>query len=206
MLTQLDHPLLQHKLTLLRDKSTHPSKFRRILGEISELMTYEVTRDLKLSAKAIETPFEKGEFPALDDDLIIVSILRAGSAMLDGVTRVVPFASIGHIGIYRDKFVKTTVEYYFRIPEPCKGRRVLLLDPILATGDTAVAAISRLKDYGVGRIDLLTLLASPEGIQKVESQFPEVHLHTLAQEREINENGYILPGMGDAGGRIYGTA
>ncbi|MCC7443112.1 MAG: uracil phosphoribosyltransferase [Bdellovibrionales bacterium] len=204
--TQITHPVLQHHLTLLRRKETRPPEFRRILSEMARLIAFEATQDLPLKKVAIETPMEKmTDAPAIAEELVVVSIMRAGNGMLDGVLQALPFAQAGHIGMYRDKFVHATVEYFFKLPEPIEGRQILLLDPLLATGDTAVASLKRLKEYGVGSIRLVSLLAAPEGIAKVNAQHPDVRLFTLSVERGLTEKGFLLPGLGDAGDRLYGT-
>ena len=201
----LQHPVLMNKLFRLRSKDCGAGEFRVIVSEMSRLIAYEATRDLSLSSKPVETPMEKTEVPCIEDKLSIVSILRAGNGMLEGVAPILPFASIGHIGIYRDKFIKTTVEYFMRLPADIEGRKILLLDPLLATGDTALASIARLKDYNVGKIKFLCLLAAPEGIAKIQEKHPDVEIFALSLERELNKEGYILPGIGDVGDRLYGT-
>ena len=199
------HPVLSHNLTKLRDAETRPMEFRRVLEQLSSLMAYEVTRDLGTTATKISTPLEDTESLMVSDDLAIVTIMRAGNGMLDGLLHMLPFSRVGHIGIYRDKFTRQTVEYYFRLPEQIKGRTVLLADPLIATGDTAVAAIDRLKEYGVGTIRCVSVLAAPEGLVKLHESHPDLEVYTLSVERQLNEMGYILPGLGDAGDRLYGT-
>ena len=201
----ISHPVLQHKLSLLRDKNISSMIFRQIVEEMSQMLAYEATRDLKTTAAPVVTPLEKTTSPKINDQLLVVAILRAGLGMLNGMAKILPFATIGHIGIYKDRFVNATVEYYLRLPKNVKGQTVLLLDPMLATGDTACAAIERLKEYGVGKIKLITLLSAPLGIQKINSLFPEVEIFTVNVERELNQKGYILPGIGDAGDRLYDT-
>ncbi len=201
----INHPVLQHKLSLLRDKNISSMIFRQIVEEMSQMLAYEATRDLKTTAAPVVTPLEKTTSPKINDQLLVVAILRAGLGMLNGMAKILPFATIGHIGIYKDRFVNATVEYYLRLPKNVKGQTVLLLDPMLATGDTACAAIERLKEYGVGKIKLITLLSAPLGIQKINSLFPEVEIFTVNVERELNQKGYILPGIGDAGDRLYDT-
>jgi uracil phosphoribosyltransferase len=201
----ISHPVLQHKLSRLRKKDTGASDFRRLMNEISCLMAYEVTRSLKTKKVVIETPFEKLESSMIDEPLNIVSIQRAGSGMLEGMLQMLPFARVGHIGIYRDKFIKNTVEYYFRIPNGATGQRIVLIDPLLATGDTAVAAIDRLKQYEVGPITFVCILSSPVGIAKLKVFHPDVNIITLSIERELNDKGYLLPGLGDAGDRLFDT-
>jgi uracil phosphoribosyltransferase len=203
--SQIQHPVLQHKLALLRDKNISSMVFRQIVEEMSQMLAYEATRDLKTSPTMVVTPLEKTTSPKISEPLLIVAILRAGLGMLNGMTKILPFATIGHIGIYKDRFVNATVEYYLRIPKNVKNQKVLLLDPMLATGDTACAAIERLKQFGVGKIKLITLLAAPTGITKINKQFPDVEIFTVNLERELNSKGYILPGIGDAGDRLYDT-
>ena len=203
--TILKHPLLQHNLTKLRDVRTPPVEFRRVMEQLSSLLAYEMTRDLEVSECGVETPLEKTTGLSVSDDIVIVSILRAGNGMLDGLLRMLPFSGVGHIGIYRDKFIGNTVEYYFRLPEKVKGKKILLTDPLIATGDTALAAIERLKEYEVGAIRFVSILASPQGVKKLKENHPDVEIYTLSLERELTDKGYILPGLGDAGDRLYGT-
>lgn len=199
------HPVLQHKLCQLRDKNTTPWMFRDLMEDVSQLLAYEVARDLSLKAVDVETPMRKTKGHKIADPLVLVAIMRAGSGMLTGMQKLMSFAGVGHIGIYRDKFVKSTVEYYFRLPPDVAGSKVILLDPMLATGDTAVASISRLKEFEVGDIKFVTLIASRPGLEKVHQWHPDVEIYTLSIEPELDENGYILPGIGDAGDRLYGT-
>ncbi len=201
----ITHPVLQHKLTILRKKETRHAEFRRVLSEASSILAYEATRDLKVSQVEIETPFERTQQPLVDEKIIVISIQRAGNGMLEGVLEMLPFARVGHIGIYRDKWIKSTVEYYFRIPENCRGLRTFLVDPLLATGDTAVAAIDRLKQYEVGPIAFVCLLASPEGIESLHAAHPDVQIITTHVDRQLSSKGYILPGLGDAGDRLFDT-
>lgn len=201
----LEHPLLQHSLTRLRDVETPPVEFRRVMEQLSALLAYEITRDLSLSPVQVQTPLEDTTGLRVDDDLVIVSVLRAGNGMLEGLLRMLPFSRVGHIGIYRDKFVGNTVEYYFRLPEKVRGKKILLADPLIATADTAVAAIDRLKEYEVGAIRFVSLLISPQGLEKLHEHHPDVEVYCLAIERGLTEEGYILPGLGDAGDRLYGT-
>lgn len=202
----LEHPILQHNLTRLRNAATRPVDFRRVMEQLSALLAYEVTRDISVSSAPVQTPLEATEGLVVSDELIIVSIMRAGNGMLDGLLRMLPFSGVGHIGIYRDKFIGNTVEYYFRLPDEVKGRKILVADPLIATGDTAVASVDRLKEYGVGDIRFVSLLASPEGLAHLYEHHPDVEVFTLSVERELNAQGYILPGIGDAGDRLYGTA
>lgn len=204
-LTLVDHPIIRHSLTRLRDKETEPSAFRRKLHEVSRLIAYEATRDLPTSTVEIETPMARMKAEKIVDVPVIVSIMRAGNGMLDGLLTMMPFAAAGHIGIYRDKFIQNTVEYYFKVPENIKGRRIFLADPLLATGDTAVACVDRLKQYEVGEIRLLCVLCSKEGLAKLEHFHPDVKVYAVAVEPEMNERGYLIPGLGDAGDRLYKT-
>ncbi|MBT6180064.1 MAG: uracil phosphoribosyltransferase [Deltaproteobacteria bacterium] len=202
----LNHPILQHNLTKLRNRETKPVDFRRVMDQLSALLAYEITRDISVSQEPVTTPLEETKGAVVSDDLVIVSIMRAGNGMLDGLLRMLPFSRVGHIGIYRDKFIGNTVEYYFRLPDEVKGRKILLADPLIATGDTAVASIDRLKEYGVESIRFVSLLASPEGLAHLYDHHPDVEVYTLSVERELSSDGYILPGLGDAGDRLYGTA
>jgi uracil phosphoribosyltransferase len=204
--TILEHPVLQHKLSILRDKDISSMAFRQIVEEMSQMMAYEATRDLGMGLSRVTTPLETAQFPKITETFTIVAILRAGLGMLNGMLKILPFATVGHIGIYRDRFVNATVEYYLRLPKGVKNQRVLLLDPMLATGDTACAAIERLKEFGVGQIRLITLLAAPQGVRKIHAHYPDVEIFTVSLERDLNAKGYILPGMGDAGDRLYDTA
>lgn len=204
-LTVLEHPLAQDKLTQLRDKETSPEHFRRLVMELSQLLTYEATRNLKTKSVKVETPLQKTTGLRVAEPVTFVPIMRAGLAMLEGALRVMPNAGVGHIGIYRDKFVKHTVEYYFRLPKDVEKHRVIVFDPMLATGDTMVAALSRLKEHKVGPITLLTILVSKPGYEQICAEHPDVEIFTLSYEKVLDKNGYILPGVGDAGDRIYGT-
>ena len=203
--TQLNHPVLQHKLSLLRDKNISSMIFRQLVEEMSQLIAYEATFDLKTALAPVTTPLEKTKAPKISEPLVIVAILRAGLGMLNGMLKILPFATVGHMGIYRDRFINATVEYYLRVPKNVKGQKLLLLDPMLASGDTACAAIERLKTYGVSKIRLVTLLASREGVAKINTLFPDVEIFTVHLERELNAKGYLLPGLGDAGDRLYDT-
>ena len=203
--TVIDHPVARHKLAVLRDKSTSALSFRLVVEEISQLLAYEATRDLGTKKVQVETPLEKTECEVVGEELVVVAILRAGNGMLSGMLRILPFATVGHIGIYRDRFIKSTVEYYLRLPKDVKGKRVLLVDPLLASGDTACAAIDRLKEYEVGKIRLACFLSSPEGLSKLEKLHPDVEVFTVGVERTLDEKGYLLPGIGDAGDRLYDT-
>lgn len=201
----IEHPLAQDKLTRLRNKKTIPADFRRLIMELAQILVLEATRDVKLKDVEVETPFAITTGKKLAEALTLVPIMRAGLAMVEGGLQLLPAASVGHIGIYRDKMVRNTVEYYFRLPPNIKKTRVLILDPMLATGDTACATVCRLKEYDVKHIDFLCLLASKQGIDKVLAEHPDVRIYTLCVESELNDQDYILPGVGDAGDRIYGT-
>jgi len=202
----LDHPLIQHKLTLLRNRETSTAGFRRIAREISLLMAYEVTRDLPLEAIDIETPLEAMRAEHLaGKKLCIVSILRAGNGILDGMLDLVPSARVGHIGLYRDSATLQPVEYYLKLPSDVADRLVILVDPMLATGNSAAAAAARLKQAGVTAMKFVCLLAAPEGIATFTSAHPDVPVFTAAVDRELDSHGYIRPGLGDAGDRFYGT-
>ena len=203
--TVMNHPVLQHKLTLLRDKNIASMIFRQLVEEMSQMMAFEATRDLATSLVAVETPLEKTKQPKISDSIALVAVLRAGLGMLNGMMKILPFATVGHIGIYKDRFVQATVEYYLRLPKLTKNQMIFLLDPMLATGDTACAAIDRLKEYGVTRIRMITLLSAPEGVAKVNLLHPDVEIYTVSLERELNKKGYILPGVGDAGDRLFDT-
>jgi uracil phosphoribosyltransferase len=202
----INHPLVQHKLTLMRKKDASTNSFRRLLGELSSLMAYEVTRDMATQDVDIETPLEKMQAKQIDGKkLVFVSILRAGNGILDGVLQVVPGARVGHIGIYRDPATLKAVEYYFKMPKDMHERDIIVVDPMLATGNSAVAAITRLKECKPKSIKFLCLLTVPEGINTLHAAHPDVEIFTAAIDRELNDHGYILPGLGDAGDRIFGT-
>ena len=204
--TVVNHPLVQHKLTLMRDKNTPSAIFRKLLREISLLLGYEVLRDLPMSVITIETPLAEMEAPILlGKKVVFVSILRAGNGLLDGLTDLVPSARIGHIGLYRDPETLQPIEYYFKVPTDIAERPVVLVDPMLATGNSITAAISRVKDQGARDIKLVTLLAAPEGIDHLTRTHPDVHVFTAAIDSHLNSHGYIVPGLGDAGDRMFGT-
>ena len=205
-LTVVSHPLVQHKLTLMRQAGTPVADFRRIAREISLLMAYEVTRDLPLETVAIATPLERMEAPQLaGKKLCFVSILRAGNGILDGMLDLVPSARVGHIGLYRDPDTLVPVEYYLKLPEDLPDRLVVLVDPMLATGHSAAAALTRLRQAGAMQLRFVCLLAAPEGLAVLASEHPDVPVFTAAVDRELDEHGYIRPGLGDAGDRLYGT-
>lgn len=202
----LNHPLITHKLGILRDIHTGTKEFRELIVEISTLLCYEATKDAKLEKTIIETPLEKMETGKLNEDnYAIVPILRAGMGMLDGIINVIPNAKVGHIGLYRDKETFQPIEYYFKMPENVSQREVLIIDPMLATGGSASATISRLKEEGVKKIKLLCVVAAPEGINLIEKDHPDVQIYCATVDRTLNESAYILPGLGDAGDRVYGT-
>ena len=202
----LNHPLITHKLGILRDIHTGTKEFRELITEISTLLCYEATKDAKLKKTTIETPLEKMETGKLNEDnYAIVPILRAGMGMLDGIINVIPNAKVGHIGLYRDEETFQPIEYYFKMPENVSQREVLIIDPMLATGGSASATISRLKEEGVKKIKLLCVVAAPEGINLIEKDHPDVQIYCATVDRTLNESAYILPGLGDAGDRVYGT-
>jgi uracil phosphoribosyltransferase len=202
----VQHPLVQHKLTLMRRKEASTSTFRQLLHELSVLMAYEVTREMETSLVEIETPLETMQAPIIDGKkLALVSILRAGTGILDGMLSVVPGARVGHIGLYRDPDSLQPVEYYLKLPGQMPERDVIVVDPMLATGNSAVAALTRLKAERPRSLKFLCLLACPEGIATVHAAHPDVPIYTAAVDRQLNEHGYILPGLGDAGDRIFGT-
>ncbi len=205
-LTVVSHPLVLHKLTLMRDKHTPSAVFRQLLREISLLLAYEVLRDLPTTTKTIETPLQEMEAPILKGKkLVFASILRAGNGLLDGLLDLVPSARVGHVGLYRDPESLTAIEYYLKMPENLSQRRVILVDPMLATANSASAATSRLKEVGAEDIRFLCLLAAPEGIEAFTSAHPDVQIYTAAIDERLNDHGYIVPGLGDAGDRMYGT-
>jgi uracil phosphoribosyltransferase len=202
----IDHPLVQHKLTLMRKKEASTNSFRRLLGELSSLMAYEVSRDMAMQDVVIETPLETMTARMIDGKkLVFVSILRAGNGILDGVLSVVPGARVGHIGLYRDPNTLQAVEYYFKMPKNMEERDIVVVDPMLATGNSAAAAVARLKECKPKSIKFLCLLTCPEGINTLYQAHPDVPVFTAAIDRELNSHGYILPGLGDAGDRIFGT-
>ena len=201
-----DHPLIQHKLSLLREKSTPVTVFRALMREISMLLAYEITRELPMTTKPIETPMEAMDAPTLSGKkLALVSILRAGNGMLDGVLELIPSARVGFVGLYRNEETLQPVQYYFKVPEGLDGRLVIAVDPMLATGNSSVAAIDLLKEAGAKDIRFLCLLAAPEGIARMQAVHPDVEIVTAAVDRGLNDIGYIMPGLGDAGDRMFGT-
>src|SRR5271155_2365628 len=206
IVTIVDHPLVRHKLSLMRDRATSTSKFRQLMREISLLLGYEATRDLALEETDIETPLELTRTPVLaGKKLCLVSILRAGNGILDGMLDLVPAARVGHIGIYREPRTLQAIEYYLKLPDDLPERDVILLDPMLATGNSAVAAVSRLVELQARSIKFVCLVAAPDGVDNVLSIFPKVTIVAAALDRCLNSHGYILPGLGDAGDRLFGT-
>lgn len=204
--TVVDHPLVQHKLTLMRDKSRSTAGFRQLLGEIALLLAYDATRDLPLTTVEIETPLQKMNAPILAGRKpVLVSILRAGNGLLDGMLRLLPSARVAHIGLYRDPETLEPVEYYFKVPEHMDERHALVVDPMLATGHSAIAAVTRLKQTNPKSIEFICLLAAPEGIKAFHDVHPDVPIVTAAIDSHLNEHKYIVPGLGDAGDRMYGT-
>lgn len=202
----LDHPLLKHKLGYLRDKNTGSAEFRDLMKEISRILAHEVMRGWKdIKTVDIETPLAKAKVERILNAPVVVSIMRAGNGMLDAVLSMIPFASTGFIGIYRDKFINSTVEYYFKMPTDIRGRQAILCDPLVASADTAIAAIERLKSYDVGEIKILTILISDFAVRRINQLHPDVQIYTLNVETEMNEMGYLVPGIGDAGDRLYQT-
>lgn len=202
----IDHPLFKHKLGYLRDKNTNSVEFRRLTAEISTLLAYEAMRDWKDFIQVdIQTPIAPAKIQRIANPPVVVSIMRAGNGMLDSILSVIPFASAGFIGIYRDKFIQNTVEYYFKMPEDIKGRTAIICDPLISTADTMIAAIDRLKSYEVKKIKILTILISDFGLKKIHQFHPDVEIFTLNIETEINEVGYLVPGLGDAGDRLFQT-
>jgi len=202
----LEHPVIQHKLTIMRDKNTSSAVFRTALQEISMLLTYAVTQDLPTTLREIETPLQTMQAPVIDGKkLVLISILRAGNGILDGMLKVLPTARVGHVGMYRDHETLQAVEYYFKVPKHMEDRHVIVTDPMLATGNSAIAAIERIKQTKPLSIKFVCLLAAPEGIKALHEAHPDVEIYTPAVDECLNEVGYILPGLGDAGDRIYGT-
>ena len=202
----IDHPLVQHKLTLMRRKDASTSTFRTLLNELSSLMAYEVTRDMPLQDIEVETPLETMTGKVIDGKkLVFVSILRAGNGILEGMLNVVPSARVGHVGLYRDPQTLEPVEYYFKMPQEMEERDIVIVDPMLATGNSAIAAVDRLKQLKPRSIKFVCLLTCPEGVAALQKAHPDVAIYTAAIDRQLNEHGYILPGLGDAGDRIFGT-
>ena len=202
----IDHPLVQHKLTLMRRKDASTNTFRTLLNELSSLMAYEVTRDMPLQDVEVETPLETMTSKMIDGKkLVFVSILRAGNGILEGMLSVVPGARVGHVGLYRDPETLEPVEYYFKMPQEMEERDIVIVDPMLATGNSAIAAVDRLKQLKPKSIKFVCLLTCPEGVAALQKAHPDVAIYTAAIDRQLNEHGYILPGLGDPGDRIFGT-
>ena len=202
----LDHPLIQHKLSIIRDKNTSVKEFREIVGEIAALMCYEATRDMPTEIVEIETPIATAKVRRLQGKKVaVVPILRAGVGMVDGILELIPAAKVGHIGLYRDPETLEPVEYYCKMPNDIANREVIVLDPMLATGGSASAAIQFIKNYGCKGIKLMCIISAPEGIEKVQRDHPDIDIYVAAVDEKLNEHGYIVPGLGDAGDRIFGT-
>ncbi len=205
-LTVVEHPLVQHKLTIMRDKTTSTAKFRQLLREVSMLLAYEVTRNMEMTRAQIETPLQPMEAPKLAGrKLALVSILRAGNGLLDGILELVPSARVGFIGLYRDPETLQPVEYYCKLPSDLAERLVIVVDPMLATGNSSAAAVDLLKKNGARNIRFLCLLAAPEGVRRMREAHPDVPIVTAAVDERLNDHGYIVPGLGDAGDRMFGT-
>ena len=203
---ELNHPLVEHKLAILRDKKTGTKEFREIISEIASILCYEAMKDVKLKKVKIKTPIEEMEIGKLEEDrYAFIPILRAGMGMLDGVIRIVPNVKVGHIGMYRDEKTYQPVNYFFKVPKEIEKKEVFLLDPMLATGGSAIDAIDILKEKGVKKIKFLCIISAPEGIEAVTKKHPDVKIYTAHIDRELNDNKYICPGLGDAGDRIFGT-
>ncbi len=205
-LTIVSHPLVQHKLTLMREKDTSTASFRQLLREISLLLAYEVTRELPMTTKKIQTPICEMDAPAIDGKkLALISILRAGNGLLDGILELIPAARVGFVGLYRDHETLQPVQYYYKVPDQLQDRICIVVDPMLATGNSSAAAIKLLKDSGARNIRFLCLLAAPEGIRHMNAEHPDVQIVTASVDSHLNESGYIVPGLGDAGDRMFGT-
>ncbi len=205
-LTVVDHPLVQHKLTLMRDKNTSTASFRQLLREISLLLAYEVTRELPMTTRRIETPLCEMDAPMIEGKkLALVSILRAGNGLLDGILELIPAARVGFVGLYRDPETLKPVQYYFKVPTQLEDRIVIVVDPMLATGNSSAAAVDLLKKSGATNIRFLCLLAAPEGARRMQEAHPDVPIVTAAVDDHLNDHGYIVPGLGDAGDRMFGT-
>lgn len=205
-LTIVRHPLVQHKLTIMRDKDTSTNSFRRLLREISQLLAYEITREMEMTTRRIETPICEMDAPVIDGKkLALISILRAGNGLLDGVLELIPAARVGFVGLYRDPETLQPVQYYYKVPTELQSRLVIALDPMLATGNSSAAAIDLLKQSGARNIRFMCLLAAPEGIARMKQVHPDVPIVTAAVDERLNEHGYIVPGLGDAGDRMFGT-
>jgi len=206
MVNLIEHPLILHKLSIMRSKETSTQGFRQLLEEISMLLGYEITRDLPVEMQEIETPLAKMQAPMLQGKkIVIISVLRAGTGMLDGFLKVLPAARVGHIGLYRDPKTLSPVEYYFKVPREMEDRQAIVVDPMLATGNSAIAAVDRVKRTGPKSVKFLCLLAAPEGIANFNKHHPDVPIYTPAVDERLDEKGYIIPGLGDAGDRMFGT-
>ena len=202
----IDHPLVQHKLTIMRRKDTSVAKFRLLLQEISMLLGYEVTRDMPLTNERIETPVMEMDAPTINGKkVVVVSILRAGGGIVDGILKILPSARVGHVGLYRDPKTLQAVEYYYKMPPNMSDRDAIVVDPMLATGNSAVAALQRIQKDKPRSMKFVCLLAAPEGVETLSKAFPEIEIYTAAIDERLNEKGYILPGLGDAGDRLFGT-
>jgi len=205
-ITELNHPLIEHKLAILRDKKTGTKEFRELISEIAMVLCYEAMKDAKLEIKEIETPIQKTNVKMLNEDrYAFVPILRAGTGMLEGITSIIPNAKIGHIGMYRNEETLKPVKYYFKVPKDISNREVLILDPMLATGGSGCDAIQMIKEEGAKKIKFLCIIAAPEGIKKMQEEHPDVEIYCAKIDEKLNEIGYIVPGLGDAGDRIFGT-
>ena len=203
---ELNHPLIEHKLAILRNKETGTKEFRELVSELAMFLCYEAMKDAKLEQKEIETPIQKTQVKMLNEDkYAFIPILRAGTGMLEGITTIIPNAKIGHIGMYRNEETLKPVKYFFKVPKDIANREVLILDPMLATGGSGCDAIQMIKDEGVNRIKFLCIIAAPEGIKKLQEVHPDVEIYCSAVDEKLNEIGYIVPGLGDAGDRIFGT-
>ena len=204
--TVVEHPLVQHKLSLMRRKETPTAMFRQLIRELSMLLGYEVTRDLPMGKERIETPIMEMDAPVLTGKkLVFISVLRAGNGLLEGLLDLIPSARVGHVGLYRDPDTLVAVEYYFKVPDELDERKVIIVDPMLATANSAIAAVQRVKEAGARDIKFVCLLAAPEGIEAFQEAHPDVQIITAAIDDQLNDHGYIVPGLGDAGDRIYGT-
>lgn len=202
----IDHPLVQHKLTIMRRKETSVAKFRHLLQEISMLLGYELTRDMPLTHERIETPLMEMDAPTIDGKkVVVVSILRAGGGIVDGILKILPSARVGHVGLYRDPKTLEAVEYYYKMPPNMGDRDAIVVDPMLATGNSAVSALERIQKDGPRSMKFVCLLAAPEGVETLRKAFPDIDIYTAAIDERLNDKGYILPGLGDAGDRLFGT-
>ncbi|NIA11967.1 MAG: uracil phosphoribosyltransferase [Nitrospiraceae bacterium] len=201
----IQHPLIQHKLTLMRDRTTSTKEFRELVKEVSALMVYEISRNMSLKETDIETPIEKTKGKLLKDEVAIIPILRAGITMADGIIDLIPTAKVGHVGLYRDPDTLEPVEYYCKLPKHVERYKVFLVDPMLATGGSAVKAIQVIKEKGAKNISFVCLISAPEGLDRLSKAFPEISIYTISIDKYLNSHGYIVPGLGDAGDRLFGT-